>query len=483
MSETSRRIGWIASILAGLLLVAGVAVWWRGSMRGAPEQPPAGSVADLRGLRDRRDLNVVFIVLDTLRADHLGAYGYRRKTSPTIDLLAGRGIRFAHVSAPSSWTKSSMASIWTGLAPGSHGVLRYPHGLPEDATTPAEILRDAGFYTAGIWRNGWVASNFGFGQGFDLYHRPASLSTPEFLQRQTVSSWKLGGSDDEITTSAVEFLKGVGQQRFLLYLHYMDIHQYVYDDSADFGTTFLDFYDNAIAWVDRNLNALFGSMQERGLLGRTLVVITADHGESFLEHGSEGHARTLYTEVQDVPLILIPPFVLDRGVVVEPRVQSVDIWPTVLDLLGMPGLPAAQGVSLLPAIEAAANGPASGERTNDRDRVAIAELDRSWGTTGAEPKPLLSVTDGPYRLVQYESQPQFAELYDHRSDPGEQKNLARELPEVADRLRQRLTEYRSLPEAPWGKPLEVEIDAMRLEQLRALGYAVGADGSKKEPEK
>lgn len=477
-----RRVRSIVLAIGLLLVVAGVAVWVR-ARSGAARTYPSGGIADLRGLRDREDVSVLFIVLDTLRADHLGSYGYHRKTSPTIDLLASRGIRFAHVSAPSSWTKSSMTSIWTGTLPTTHGVLRFPHGLPEDARTPAEILHEAGFYTAGIWRNGWVASNFGFGQGFDLYHRPASLSTPEFLQRQTVSSWKLGGTDEEITTSAVEFLKGIGKQRFLLYLHYMDIHQYVYDDSADFGTTFIDFYDNAISWVDRNLNALLGSMQERGLLEHTLVVITADHGESFLEHGSEGHARTLYTEVQDVPLILVPPFAFDRGVVVKPRVQSIDIWPTILDLLGMPPLEAAQGVSLLPAIEAAVADPsAPRDLTNDRDRVAFAELDRTWGTTGAQANPVLSVTDGPYRLIQFESQPQFAELYDHRTDPREKKSLTGELPEVADRLRQRLAEYRQLPGAPWGKPVEVEIDEMRLEQLRALGYVVGADGGRKSPE-
>jgi hypothetical protein len=95
---------------------------------------------------------------------------------------------------------------------------------------------------------------------------------------------------------------------------------------------------------------------------------------------------------------------------------------------------------------------------------------------------VLSVTDGPYRLIQYEKQPQFAELYDHRTDPHEKKSLSKELPEVADRLRQRLAEYRALPAAPWGHPLEVEIDQMRLEQLRALGYAVGADGARKAPE-
>ena len=232
-----RRVRWIVLALGGLITAVAVALWLRAG-GGAAGTHPRGSVADLRGLRDRQDVNVLFIVLDTLRADHLASYGYQRKTSPTIDLLASRGIRFANVSAPSSWTKSSMASIWTGMLPTTHGVLRHPHGLPEDVQTPAEILHDAGFYTAGIWRNGWVATNFGFGQGFDLYHRPASLSTPEFLQRQTISSWKLAGTDDEITTSAVEFLKGVGKQRFLLYLHYMDIHQYVYDDSADFGTTF-----------------------------------------------------------------------------------------------------------------------------------------------------------------------------------------------------------------------------------------------------
>lgn len=469
--------------LAALLVVgAGTALLLRSRVGEIPL--PRGSVADLRGLRDRDDLSVVFILIDTLRADRLSAYGYHRLTSPVMDLIARNGIRFAHVTAQSSWTKTSMTSIWTGAFPRTHGVLRYPHALPEAATTPAEILHDAGFYTAGIWRNGWVASNFGFHQGFDLYHRPAQLGTPEVLQNVTPSAAKIGGTDEDVTQAAAQFVRGVGKQRFLLYLHYMDVHQYVYDDSANFGLTFSDIYDNAIHWVDRNLNAVLGSLQQQGLLERTLVVIASDHGEGFLEHGSEGHARNLYSEVTEVPLLILPPFWIDGGVVVHERVQNVDIWPTILDLVGAPALPGAQGVSLLPAIETAAGQArqAPGERVNDRGRPVFAELDRTWGTTNGKPSPMIAVTEGPWRFIFYEKFPEHFELFDHHADPGEKANLRAEHPEVVAQMQERVAEYQKLPEAPWGGPREVEVGEMDLAQLRALGYAVGPEGVVKEPE-
>ncbi|MEN8184793.1 MAG: sulfatase-like hydrolase/transferase, partial [Myxococcota bacterium] len=130
---------------------------------------PVGSVSDLRELGSREDLNVVFILIDTLRADHLSAYGYPRETSPIIDFLASSGVRFDRVHAQSSWTKSSMASLWSASYPRRVDVLRYTDALAPELELPAEILSANGFVTGGIFRNGWVAANFGFNQGFHVY--------------------------------------------------------------------------------------------------------------------------------------------------------------------------------------------------------------------------------------------------------------------------------------------------------------------------
>ena len=185
---------------------------------------PPGDLDDLVALRDRDDLNVVFILLDTLRADRLSAYGYERPTTRYMDALASTGIRFENTVSQSSWTKTSMASLWTATHPVNNGVLRFDHALPEEAVLPAEIFKRAGYRTAGLWRNGWVAPNFGFDQGFDMYLKPRPGRERAQIQRGNPSTPALVGTDEDLIESAREFLKNFGRERFFLYLHFMDVH-------------------------------------------------------------------------------------------------------------------------------------------------------------------------------------------------------------------------------------------------------------------
>ncbi|MBW2387823.1 MAG: sulfatase-like hydrolase/transferase, partial [Deltaproteobacteria bacterium] len=138
----------------------------------AADSRPVGSIEDVAKLRDRDDLNVLFILIDTLRSDRLGSYGYSRDTSPFLDRLADTGVRFGRHLSQSSWTKASMTSLWSSVYPWRTGVTRFDHIIPEDAELAAETLQRAGFRTVGIWRNGWVSPSFGFQQGFDVYSRP-----------------------------------------------------------------------------------------------------------------------------------------------------------------------------------------------------------------------------------------------------------------------------------------------------------------------
>jgi len=457
-------------ILAGALLL--VLLFTQFEIRLSPR--PHESVDEIRSLAQRKDTNLVFILIDTLRADRLHSYGYPRETSPVMDHLANTGVRFARTISQSSWTKASMASLWTGTWPNRNGITRWSHSLPEQATLPAEIFQQAGFQTAGIWRNGWVAPTFGFQQGFDTYLRPLPGTGPERFQKRTPSSGSVVGTDEDLTLAATEFLNAFGHQRFFLYLHYMDVHQYAYDEiSAKFGTSYSDVYDNSIHWVDRNIGALLRVLQDRDLQRKTVIVIAADHGEGFREHGLEGHARTLYREVAEVPFILSLPFELSPGVVVPQTVANVDIWPTILDLFGLPALADADGKSLIPLIEAAGRG-----ETAPFDRPVFAEIDRSWGRPSADPDLLVSVAQGPYRAMR-PLQPAKAgevEYYDHTSDPWEAKNLAASKnggngalpPELA----RALDGYLDQPPVAWGKPKEVELDEMELSQLKALGYVI-----------
>ena len=166
---------WPYFAAAGMLLIVAIASQFELQIPSRSK----GTVDDIVALRERDDLNVIFMVVDTLRADRLGMYGYERDTSPVLDSLATRGIVFKHVIAQSSWTKTSMASLWTATNPAKNGILRFNHKLPDEVRFPAEIFLEAGFRTAGIWRNGWVAPNFGFAQGFETYVKP--VTRPEML--------------------------------------------------------------------------------------------------------------------------------------------------------------------------------------------------------------------------------------------------------------------------------------------------------------
>ena len=462
------RLAYLVPVCA---IVAGVVWLAMGSGPDSPVSRPEGTVEDLESLRDRDDLNVIFILVDTLRADRLGAYGYERPTSPNLDKLAAHGVRFSHHVAQSSWTKCSMASLWTGLYPARTRVLRHRHAVAEEALLPAEIFKDNGFRTAGIWRNGWIAPNFGFGQGFELYHSPKPSAHLKMAQRRkTNPGMQMGSTDSDVILSAEEFLRAHGHERFFLYLHLMDVHQYGFtEETALFGSEYSDFYDNSILWVDSLLGILFDVLGERGLLDKTLIVFASDHGEAFGEHNGEGHARNVYGEVTETPLILSFPFSIDPGVLVETRSENVDIWPTILDILGLPGLEDPDGRSLLPDMVAAVEM----EHEMDETDLAFAQIDQTWGKTDLDPRPMVAHNQGPWRLIYRAASPRLSELYDKTRDPKEQTNLASTEPEVLAEMNAAASEYLKSRPPPWGEVTPMlELDEVQLQQLRALGYGV-----------
>lgn len=431
---------------------------------------PVGTVDDILALQDRSDLNVLFILVDTVRAHHLGAYGYPRDTSPMFDYMADTGLLFRRHLSQSSWTKCSMASLWTGLYPIRTGVLRAQHALPESATMPAEILREAGFRTAGLWRNGWVAPNFGFGKGFEVYDRPEARGTPLSVQRENPHV-SIEGTDDDVVDAAREFLRIHGQERWFLYLHLMDVHQYLYDeDSAVFGRGYSDIYDNSILHTDRIVGRLLTELAETRQLEKTLVVWTSDHGEAFYERGFEGHAQTVYRETTEVPFAISFPFRLEPGLVVESRTAGVDVWPTILDLLGLPELPDVDGRSRLPEILAAA------KRAPAPDPVPVfAHIEKGWGQAVDPKSPIVTVVDEQHRLVRTRTAEgtDTEELFDSIADPSELEHVGKARPEVLAELGELVDRYFESPPAPWGEETpEIELDQMELNQLRALGYKI-----------
>jgi arylsulfatase A-like enzyme len=456
---------WFFFGLATLLLVGAVASQFRFDV----PPKPIGTVEDLLTLRDRDDLNVVFVLVDTLRADHLGMYGYERDTSPKLDALAARGIRFDQVEAQSSWTKASMASLWTGLNPQRTGIQSYLDGLPDEAITAPEILQEAGFQTGGIYRNAWVSENFGFEQGFDLYMKPATNFDAERFKKKSPSSHPLKGSDLDLTQSAQEFLQSYAQERFFLYIHYMDTHQYTYDSTSDlFGATYMDAYDNSVHWTDLNIGVLMDSIAAYGLADNTLVVIASDHGEAFFEHGFEGHAKGLFQETQRTPWIIIPPFDIEGGVVIDTQVANIDLWPTLLDILGLKPLEHADGFSTLPLILAEARGEAVPAEFAERD--VFSQLDRHWGKVDKEPNPWVAILSEPFRYFEQTRLPEHSSLFDHSNDPKETENLLSKLPDVQKELQSKIVSYLE-QESVWTVETE-ELSELEMSQLQALGYKI-----------
>ncbi len=437
----------------------------------ASDPRPLGGVADIEALRDRTDVNVLFILIDTLRADRLHAWGYERETSPWMDRLSAGGVRFDRHLAQSTWTKCSMASLWTGLYPSRTGVTRFDDVVSPEAKLPAEILREAGFRTAGLFRNGWVESYFGFDQGFEVYAKPVGRPPPPSVRREN-PTLKEVGSDVDAIDGGVEFLRIYGRERWFLYLHLMDLHEYLYDeDTAVFGTAYADVYDNSILRVNNILERLYESLAEQGQLEHTLIVLASDHGEAFSERGYEGHARFVYRETTEVPLIISFPFRLEPGLVISRLTRNIDIWPTVLDLLGLPAMEITDGRSQRAAILAAARG----EEDTEAADVGYAHLDRTWGQRALEPAPTVAVVDGDFRYVRTPRRsglPPDEELFDVVGDPAEMTDVGPQNPATLERLRGLADEYLE-SEIPWksGAP-SLEIDEMQLQQLRALGYQV-----------
>lgn len=429
---------------------------------------PMASLEAIGQLGEIEDLNIVFILIDTLRADRLSAYGYGRETSPTIDALAADGLRFARHMSQSSWTKCSMASMWTAHYPVRTGVTRSADAISPEARMPAEILGEAGYDTYALWRNAWVGPSFGFSQGFEVYHSPRASKVPPSVRREKPTVG-MAGTDQDITLSATEFLRTHGEKKFFLYLHLMDVHQYVYDeDSALFGTRYSDIYDNSIRWVDRLVGGVIDDLDRRGLRDKTLIVLASDHGEAFGEHGREGHARDVYSEVVTTPLIISFPFRLPEPLVVDFVSENVDLWPTLLDLLDLPPIEGANGRSLVPEIRATI----AGEVLDAEPRYA--HIDQSWGRTEEEPQPMVAVTEGPYRLVYREAGrgPRRAELYAYQPEQEETRRIDAEEPEVRRRMIELAKAYLESEPPPWGDAPEVELDDAQLQQLRALGYEI-----------
>jgi arylsulfatase A-like enzyme len=412
-----------------------------------------------------RAKGVVLVSIDTLRRDHVGAYGYSRPTTPRLDALAREGLLCQDAVSTSSWTLPAHLSLFTSADPGAHGGLDMHHGFNRRLPTLAERLRAAGFATRAVTSHLYVSGTYGLDQGFDHL---------DFHQDRKAN---------DVADRAIDILDRFGDRPFFLFLHFYDPHWH-YDppDSTrglfagayagsmtgrwgdfskrDRGSVspqdlqhLLDLYDGEVRYTDDELGRVLDHMKARGLDRNTLVVATSDHGEEFLEHGAWEHQRTLYEEVVRIPLILRAPGAAPRR---EPQqVSLLDVAPTVLEWAGAEALPGAQGRSLLaPAPEREAYGET--DHTEDRSRRLFLR-----GGAGRW-KAIVS-------LARDAESPLKEEWYDLASDPQERRSAA-VAPRVAEGIRERaLARWRAARSRGAGAPA-VQLTPEQRDRLRALGY-------------
>ena len=399
-------------------------------------------------------LNLLLVTLDTTRADRLGCYGHRAARTPRLDRLAAEGVRFETALADAPITLPSHASIFTGLHPFEHGVRNNGNfSLPDRFPTLATVLRERGYRTAAFVSSFILDRRYGLARGFEVYDDRMSEegraeSAPEAERRGDLTAGALGRW---LAARAA----GPNEPPFFAWLHLYDPHE-PYRPPSPFREQFAaDPYDGEIAFADATVGTVLDALDARGLLARTLVAVVADHGESLGEHGEETHSMFLYESTLRVPLILWRPGVLPSGRVVRAPVRTVDLAPTLLDVLGAPALGAPHARSLRAVVDGGAGGaPVAAYAETYVPRLYMG---------GAA---LRMLRDDRYKLI---AAPR-PELYDLAADPGETRNRFAEEPRIAGALQRGLEELLS---GAGDAMSVVAVDSEAAEKLNALGY-VGA---------
>lgn len=439
------------------------------------------------GPRARR---VILISIDTLRADHVGCYGYGKPTTPHADALAADGALFVNAYAPSSWTLPSHVSLLTSLSCFRHGVNLEGDRMEASRPTMADVLRTEGFLCAAVTGGGFLSPVFGFSKGFDLY-------------RQAESSLWTSEAAGEVAAAALDWLTANRDRDFFLFVHTYQPHN-PYLPPPPYDTLFQEaptdmrmvdvgghvggpsgiykplpegerraivgLYDGEVRYTDEALvGALVGRLRELGLYEETLVILTSDHGEEFFEHGSWEHGHALYEESLKVPLIIKPAGAGPRGKRFEAFVRIIDVMPTVLEAFGI-------GTNGLDLDGRGLSRVLKGKETEDR--AVLAHL--AGGVLGSSVPARTSLTEGRTKVIlnrPYGAPGAFAfappavpevEAFDLAADPGERTDVAARRAAVAGRLVALMRELEARGRRTEGA--KGEMDPETEEKLRSLGY-------------
>jgi arylsulfatase A-like enzyme len=417
-----------------------------------------------------KDFNVILYLIDALRADHLGAYGYNRPTSPVIDGLADDGVLFEYCYAQDTRTLGSIPSLLTSLYPPSHGIYEHGKKIGPELTTFPEVLQSEGFQTASFITNVNAGPLADLDRGFDILYdaikRKKDRDAPRTFPTESFFDW----------------LDQNGDTRFFAYIHTAEPHR-PYNPPPPFDTLFdqgyrgeitgylkdddgfgqaedpvdvehvKSLYDGEIRFADTFLKKLLEGLDHRGLMDRTLIIITSDHGEEFLDHGSWTHGQSLYNELLRVPLIMVAPRMLPSGIRIPEPVQLIDVAPSILNLLGHRIPEAFEGESLADLIF-------------DRDRERFAH--RTVFARASKKPVKMAAIRGRWKCIFTSGK--SLELYDLKEDPGEKRDLALVKKDVAADLFSLMQSWMEERKHIDAERQEIEMSERDLERLRTLGY-------------
>lgn len=434
---------------------------------------PVPATGQLSRAADRPS-NVLIVTFDTTRPDRLGAYGYPART-PAIDRLAREGTLMQHAYSPSVQTLPSHASLFTGLYSVTHGVLSNGQTLSDDAVTLAEILSSQGYATGAIMGAATLLSDFGLDQGFDTYDEEFGGSVVErsfksFVRLLSRSRLNIPSTRTapEVTRRAINWLNrhAKRKQPFFLWLHFWDPHE-PYELHPDFERPNLVVsagdlnehgqkeanYVNEIEYADHYLGKVLRHLDRLNLTSNTLTIFTSDHGESLGAHGYVGHRREVYEDIIRIPLIVRLPGRVPAGEAVSVPVMSIDVMPTVLDLVGVPYLAGSyQGQNIFKL----------GREERPVFALAVELFTKS---------PIRrTVIDRRQKFIEFDEGDRDA-LYDLARDPDEKRNLlyteGRTISEAAEWRGQIVRWYQAFTSVSFD---DIEISPEQLDRLRSLGY-------------
>jgi arylsulfatase A-like enzyme/Flp pilus assembly protein TadD len=396
--------------------------------------------------------NAILITVDTLRADRLECYGYRRIKTPNINQLAQEGILFSKAYAHVPLTLPSHWSILTGTYPLFHGVRDNAYfEFRRDIPTLTEVLQSKGYATAAFVGSFVLDRRFGLARGFDNYVDNFIAS-----KYQGISGADVQRRGDDVVAGWFKWLEENRKRKFFTWVHLFDPHD-PYDPPEPFKTTYTNApYDGEVAFVDKLIGDMIVFLEAKRLLQNTVIIFTSDHGEALGEHSENTHGLFLYEPSLHVPLIIRPIDPAQRGKVVDLPVGSIDIAPTILQFLGLPRPSSMQGTELLPL----SLGAKPKSQLVSYSESYYARYHFGWSE-------LKAISDGRFKFIDAPK----PELYDLRVDPGETKNIYSQGGAISRQMRQLLSQTTKKFSAPVSAaPQTKPPDPATLERLKSLGY-------------